>query len=141
MSHSGALTIDSPLPPGTLSAMTLPSTAITLFGAGGSLPAVAVASALACGSLVHADGFVGIWGTINANGQLNVPAGLGTCSAVAAGGFHTAAIRSNGSLAVWGGGTTSTTSSPNYGQSIVPAGLGGNVGVVGAAACAFEHVS
>ena len=24
---------------------------------------------------------------------------------------------------------------------IVPAGLGGNVGVVGAAACAFEHVS
>ncbi|MEY4307139.1 MAG: hypothetical protein RJA95_507, partial [Verrucomicrobiota bacterium] len=23
----------------------------------------------------------------------------------------------------------------------VPAGLGGNVGVVGAAACAFEHVS
>jgi glucokinase len=25
--------------------------------------------------------------------------------------------------------------------TIVPAGLGGNVGVVGAAACAFEHVS
>jgi glucokinase len=25
--------------------------------------------------------------------------------------------------------------------AIVPAGLGGNVGVVGAAACAFEHVS
>jgi hypothetical protein len=78
--------------------MTLPSTAINSFGSGGAFTAVAVASALSCGSLAHADGFVTIWGSVNANGQLNVPAGLGTCSAVAAGGFHTAAIKSNGTL-------------------------------------------
>ena len=61
--HRGDLTVDSPLPTDTLSAIPLPSTAISMFGADGVVTSAAVASVLACSSVVHADGFVGIWGS------------------------------------------------------------------------------
>ena len=45
-----------------------------------------------------------------------VPAGLNDALAVAAGGYHSLAIRANGSVVAWGAN--------DYGQTNVPAGLG-----------------
>ena len=45
-------------------------------------------------------------------------------ASVAAGGYHTVALLTDGSVACWGAGTTNTGSFPNYGHSIVPSGIG-----------------
>jgi len=63
----------------------------------------------------HADGIVRCWG-YNAQGQCNPPADLGTCSAVAAGSYHTIALRSDSGVRCWGWN--------NYGQCNPPADLG-----------------
>ncbi|MDZ5461100.1 hypothetical protein [Azohydromonas lata] len=41
------------------------------------------------------------WGN-NDEGQLNVPEGLSDAVAIAGGGFHTVALRSNGTVVAWG---------------------------------------
>jgi alpha-tubulin suppressor-like RCC1 family protein len=43
---------------------------------------------------------------------------------IAAGKYHTLALKIDGTVAAFGAGTTATTTSPKYGQSIVPANLG-----------------
>ena len=43
---------------------------------------------------------------------------------IAAGKYHTLALKSDGTVTAWGAGTTSAGPTPKYGQSIVPASLG-----------------
>ena len=50
-----------------------------------------------------------------------IPAGLTNVSAVAAGGYHSLALKPDGTVAVWGGNT--------YGQTNVPGGLSNVVGL------------
>src|ERR1035437_220435 len=57
-------------------------------------------------------GTVVAWG-YNAYGQTNVPAGLsGVVTAIAAGGYHTVALKTNGTVVAWGDNS--------YGQTNVP---------------------
>ena len=58
------------------------------------------------------------WG-YNGDGQTTVPTGLSGVKAIAAGGTHTVALKSNGTVVAWGGQYN------NYGQTTVPAGLSG----------------
>ncbi|HEV8540865.1 MAG TPA: hypothetical protein VGR78_00605, partial [Verrucomicrobiae bacterium] len=62
------------------------------------------------------------WGD-NSHGQTNVPAGLTGVAAVSGGGFHTLALKNDGTVIAWGAGTNSTGIEPDYGQSMVPPGL------------------
>jgi YVTN family beta-propeller protein len=55
------------------------------------------------------------WGD-NSNGQTTVPAGLSDVMTIAAGGYHTVALQSNGTVVVWGNNGS--------GQTTVPGGLG-----------------
>ncbi len=58
-------------------------------------------------------------------GQSIVPVGLSGVTGIAAGKFHTVAVKGNGTVAAWGAGVTLTGVEPEYGQSIEPAGLSG----------------
>ena len=66
---------------------------------------------------------VACWG-YNANGQTTTPASLGVCSAIAAGGYHTVALKENGTVVAWGAGTTSQANGGStnleFGQCITP---------------------
>jgi Regulator of chromosome condensation (RCC1) repeat/Dockerin type I domain len=57
-------------------------------------------------------------------GQTAIPSDLGPVVAIAAGGYHTVALRTDGTVRCWG--------SNNLGQSAVPAGLSGVVSIVAA---------
>ena len=59
-------------------------------------------------------GTVVAWGE-NGSGELNVPAGLTTATAIAGGHYHSIAVKTDGTLAAWG--------SNGEGQSSIPAGL------------------
>ncbi len=67
----------------------------------------------------RADTAIYAWGLDN-TGQTNVPAGLTNASTIAAGGYHTLALKSDGTVVAWGAGTN-TSGGYNYGQAIVPA--------------------
>ena len=56
------------------------------------------------------------WG-YDADGEIDVPAGLVNPVAVAAGGFHSLALQADGAVVAWGQGSR--------GQTTVPAGLSG----------------
>ena len=62
------------------------------------------------------------WGT-NGFGQTNVPGTAASVVAVAAGQYHSLALRTDGSVLAWGAGTTNAGTRPQAGQSVVPAGL------------------
>ena len=66
--------------------------------------------------IVHAPGTVVAWGN-DSNGQTIIPAGVREVTAIAAGGTHTVALKSDGTVAAWGDNTR--------GQTNVPAGLSG----------------
>lgn len=70
-----------------------------------------------------ADGLVQCWGS-NDWGKCNPPKDLGTCLSVAAGSYHSIAVRIDGTVRCWGAGTTNSGSFPQWGQSIVPVDLG-----------------
>ena len=56
-------------------------------------------------------------------GQTNVPAGLSGVTAISAGGYHSLALKDDGTVVAWGG---------NYnGESTVPAGLSGVTAISG----------
>ena len=50
---------------------------------------------------------------------------------IAAGGYHSVALKADGTVEAWGAGSVNMGSSPDYGQSMVPAGLSGVVAVAG----------
>ena len=66
------------------------------------------------------------WGW-NGYGQINAPAGVTNTVAVAAGGYHSLALKADGTVMAWGANA--------YGQTNVPAGLTN----VAAIAAGFEH--
>jgi formylglycine-generating enzyme required for sulfatase activity len=76
---------------------------------------LATAGVLAVTQSVCADGNVRAWG-YNGFGETIVPADLGPCAAVAAGVYHTVALRSDGNVRAWGYN--------GYGQTNVPTDLG-----------------
>ena len=61
-------------------------------------------------------------------GQSVVPPGLDGVVRLAGGGFHTLALKGDGTVLAWGAGTN-ISSDPNFGQSMVPAGLSNVVAV------------
>jgi Regulator of chromosome condensation (RCC1) repeat len=67
-------------------------------------------------------GSVIAWGCGNGNdwGQCSVPSGLSDVTAIAAGGFHSLALKNNGSVVAWGCGDGT-----DVGQCRVPNGLSG----------------
>jgi alpha-tubulin suppressor-like RCC1 family protein len=65
-------------------------------------------------ALSEALSLVAAWGD-NANGQTNVPYGLGTVVAVAGDGYSSLALQGNGTVAAWG--------DDSYGETTVPSGL------------------
>jgi len=67
-----------------------------------------------------------------------IPGSLNNVAAVAAGGYHSLALKADGTVAAWGAGTTNSGSSPHYGQAIVPAGLSN---VVATAAGAYHSLA
>ncbi|HXD00539.1 MAG TPA: hypothetical protein VN048_14445, partial [Verrucomicrobiae bacterium] len=69
------------------------------------------------------------WGG-NQYGQTNVPAGLNNVIAISAGGYHTLALKMDGTVVAWGAGLTNDPDdNVDYGQSIVPLGLSNVVAI------------
>ena len=89
------------------------------YGSVTSSVVVLMVRALSAGNVVA-------WG-YNMFGQTTVPSTLSGVAAVAAGGYHTVALKTNGTLVAWG--------LNDSGQTNVPAGLTG----VKSVAAAFEH--
>jgi len=107
-------------------------TALTPAAPAGSVDVVVTVSGR---SLTVTSGFTFMFGTVawgnNNHGQCNIPADLGPCTAIAAGGAHTIAIRADGTVRAWGAGTTNQSQDLEYGQSIVPADLGPCTAIAG----------
>ena len=87
---------------------------------------LAAAGAVTAVQTVNAGGGVRAWGN-NAYGQCYVPNELGPCSAVAAGGYHTVALRQDGGVRAWG--------TNGYGQCDVP----NDLGPCSAVAAGYDH--
>jgi len=83
---------------------------------------VSAVAVMAVGAGASGQGIVRAWGD-NAFGQCNVPTDLGPCTAVAGGGFHTVALRTDGIVRAWG--------LNGDGQCNVPADLGACTAVAG----------
>ena len=108
-------------------------------------PAITNATAIAAGYehtlALLGDGTVQAWGagtngdhSIYNRGQSIVPASLTNSStanvvAIAAGAYHSMALRSDGSVIAWGAGTNGDNSNVGFNQSIVPAGLSSVVAI------------
>jgi CubicO group peptidase (beta-lactamase class C family) len=67
--------------------------------------------------------------------QVTLPNNLTNVIAVAAGGYHSLALRSDKTVIAWGAGTNNTSSNHAFGQAIVPGGLTN----VQAVAAGWEH--
>ena len=79
----------------------------------------AIAAGAAHTVVLKNDGSVVAWGFTE---PVPVEAQNGV-TAIAAGSQHTIALKNDGTLVAWGAGNLDTGFSPNFGQSIVPAGL------------------
>lgn len=62
------------------------------------------------------------WGD-NSYGQTNVPAGLSNVVSIAAGFWHTLALKNDGTVSAWGASTNNLLAIVDFGQTSVPAGL------------------
>jgi hypothetical protein len=103
-------------------------------------PVTQVAGGVVQGVALLANSTVAVWSSQDYSGSpyywnlTNVPAGLDNVVAIAAGGYHTLALQTNGTVQAWGAGTMDSSALYNdYGQSIVPAGLSNVVAVAGGA--------
>jgi len=70
---------------------------------------------------LKANGTLLAWGE-NLYGETNVPSGLSNVVAIAAGGWHSLALKSDGTVVAWGA-NTGNNSIVDYGQCNVPANL------------------
>lgn len=86
----------------------------------------------------RADPNVVAWGGYNQYGERDVPADLTNAVAVAAGQYHSVALRADGTVEAWGAGRLNAGTWPHYGQAMVPAGLSN---VVAIAAGAWNSVA
>src|ERR1039458_9085516 len=81
----------------------------------------------AYGSVTSSNALVTLWPLVgwgrNDNTQADIPAGLTSVTAIAAGLDHNLVLRTDGTVAAWGAGKTNSGVIPNYGQALVPAGL------------------
>ena len=59
----------------------------------------------------------------------SVPAGLSGVTAIAAGGYHTVALKTDGTVVAWGAGGEGQSGHQHYGQTTVLAGLSGVVAI------------
>ena len=98
--------------------------AIAVAGNGNGDPSIISAFSVA----LKADGSLIAWGD-NTYGQTNTPIGLNDATAIAAGNYHTLALRSDGTVAVWGSWLEGTTFSTPF----VPAGMSNVVAIAAAA--------
>jgi hypothetical protein len=103
---------------------------------------IAVAAGNRHRTALRQDGTVVVWGG-NHWGQADVPEGLTSVVAIASGYDHNLALKGDGTIVAWGAGQTRDSAreipsagSREWGQSIVPAGLRGVVGIGGG-----SHVS
>lgn len=67
-------------------------------------------------------GTVAAWG-VNLSGQTNVPGSLSGVTAIAAGGYHSVALKNDGTVVSWGNN--------DYGQTVVPPSLSGVAAIAG----------
>jgi len=65
--------------------------------------------------------------------EADIPDGLTNVTGLAAGRYHSLALRADGTVAAWGAGTTGSGTGSDYGQAVVPAGLSNVVGIAGGA--------
>jgi hypothetical protein len=81
----------------------------------------------AYGSAISSNALLSLWPVVgwgsDVYGQADVPAGLSNVVAIAAGDFHSLALKGDGTVMAWGAGQTNTGVNPQYGQSIIPSGL------------------
>ena len=87
-------------------------------------------------SIAHAAsaGSVVAWGDTNYGQTITPGAAQSGVAAIAAGRFHTVALKTNGCVVAWGAGTNSTgTTWPNAGQAIVPVAAQSGVVAIAAA--------
>ena len=79
------------------------------------------------GAVTSAPALLSVWPWLgwgrDEYGQADIPGGLSNVIAMAGGVFHSLALRTDGTVAAWGGGAANTGVSPQYGQSMVPVGL------------------
>ncbi len=89
---------------------------------------------------VKLDGTVTCWGS-NTYQESTVPSSATLVTQVDAGKYHTVALKSDGTVVCWGAGTVDDTGptgdDPNWGQSMVPSGLGDVVRV----SAGFAHTA
>ena len=87
------------------------------------------------GGTTSANALLGLW-PLAAWGrddytQTDIPAGLSSVVAVAAGFYHSLALKADGTVAAWGAGETNSGTIPYCGQAAVPGGLSNVVAVAG----------
>ncbi len=85
------------------------------------------------GSTTSSNALVGLWPLAawgrNNYTQADISPGLNSVQAVAAGFYHSLALRTDGLVAAWGAGMTNSGTTPNLGQAVVPENLSNVAGV------------
>ncbi len=89
--------------------------------------AVAIAAGLRHSAALRSNGTVTAWGD-SSYSLTFPPSSVTNVIALSAGWYHNLALRSNGTLVAWGAGTITSTS-PHFGQSLIPNGLSNVIAV------------
>ena len=114
----------SPTPTPTPSATATSTPSATATAAPTATPTATTAASPAATSIPQGGTVVG-WGS-NSAGKASPPPGLSGVTAIAAGAFHSLALKADGTVVAWG--------SNSYGQASVPSGLTGVIAIAAGAA-------